>query len=87
MNVNIPPHPTQPLTTDVAAAQHPRVHARHMNVSIPPHPTEPLTIDVAAAQHPRVQARHMNVNILPHPTPPNLHIEKVARLHARFSTR
>ena len=34
-------HPTQPLSTDVAAAKHPRVYARHMNVNIPPHPTRP----------------------------------------------
>ena len=32
-------------------------------------------------------ARYMNVNIPPHPTLPNPHIQKVARLHARFSTR
>ena len=87
MNDNIPAHPTQPLSTDVAAAKHPRVYARHMNLNIPPHPTQPLTTDVAAAKHPRVYARHMNVDIPPHPTPPNPHIEKVARLHARFSTR
>ena len=61
--------PTQPLTTDVAAAKHPRVYARHVNTNFPPHPTQPLSTDVAAAKHPRVYARHTNVNIPPHPTP------------------
>ena len=62
--------PTQPLTTDVAAAKRPRVYAWHVNVNFPPHPTQPVSTDVAAAKHPRVYARRMNVNFPPHPTQP-----------------
>ena len=78
--------PTQPLTTDVTAAKHPRVHARHVNVNFPPHPTQPLSTDVAAAKHPRVHARHVNVNFPPHPTQPlstDVAAAKHPRVHAR----
>ena len=47
-----------------------RVYASDTNVIIPPHP----------------YAGHMNVIIPPHPSPPNPYSQKVARLHARFST-
>ena len=78
--------PTLPLSTDVAAAKHPRVYARHMNVNIPPHPTQPLSTDVAAAKHPRVYARHMNVNTPPHPTQP-LSTDVAAAKHPRLYAR
>ena len=86
MNVNFPPHPTQPVSTDVAAAKHPRVYARHMNVNFPPRPTQPVSTDVAAAKHPRVYARRMNVNIPPHPTQP-LTIDVAAAKHPRMYAR